>query len=54
MTQATVRRPQAAQERRLIAALRRRGLLVTAGWLVDRRRDNRWKHPRVIEMERPT
>lgn len=42
------------RETRLIESLRRRGLVVGIGELVDRRRGNRWIHPRVIvEMERP-
>lgn len=44
--------PHDPRERCLVAALRRRGMFVTAGWLRDGRRNRRYRHGRIVEKVR--
>lgn len=44
--------PHDPRERRLVVALRRRGVLVTAGWLHDSKRNKQYRHGRIVEKVR--
>ncbi len=44
--------PHDPRERRLVADLRRQGFTITRGWLVDARRNRRYRHGRIVEKVR--
>lgn len=39
-----------AAERQLLDELRRQGLAIRRGWLIDERRAQAWQHGRIVEV----